>query len=131
MHAHAAGKMDGTHEGCAAMMKAAGVVVVGLALATFVLLPLTAVLARIQASLLDKAEDTVVTVNRDEAMGVKEAWKSFDWNAWARVAMTYAKYVVTQVGIMVLFVVTVYGQLVLFLGPEFYKVLGEMLVARS
>lgn len=131
MHAQAASQMEGSHEGCAAMMKAAGVAVVGLALAAFVLLPLTAVLARIQTSLLDEAEDTIIAVNRGEAMGVKEAWKSFDWNARVRVAKTYAKYVAMQMGLVFLFVAAVYGQLVLFLGPEFYKVLGEAFAARG
>lgn len=68
----------------------------------FIVMPLRAVLARLSVTRLQENEETVINVQREE-MTVKEAYKSFDWNAWARVAKAYIKGVAIQTAVAVLF----------------------------
>lgn len=68
----------------------------------FITMPLRAVLARLSVTRLRENEETVINVQREE-MTITEAFKSFDWNAWARVAKAYVKGVAIQTAVVVLF----------------------------
>jgi len=72
------------------------------------LVPAHMVLTRVQASLLPADERTIVPVSEalrgggnggeSEAVGMKEAWNTFEWGAWWKLGVLYA-----QVFVMVLF----------------------------
>lgn len=112
----------------ACLMKIVAVVALGVSWIIVVVIPVTTVLMRIHASLLPEGDETIVMVNRDGPMGIKEAWKSVDWNARMRIYKTLGKGIAIQMGIMLLFSVIVYSELVMFLGPDFSKVMTQLLM---
>ena len=111
----------------ACLVKIFAVAVVFFAWLILVVVPLDTVMARIHASLLSENEETIVSVHR-EAMSIKEAWKSVDWNARVRVYKAYLKGIAIQMSIMILFSAVVYVQLVMFLGPKFPEVIAQYMM---
>lgn len=90
--------------------EAFSVFVLGVILSFFLVLPANVVLTRVQASLLDDAEETIVPFDRTfsgkvvpEIVGgsgvisMTDAWKTFDWAARVRLVKTYAKVLVLQI----------------------------------
>lgn len=66
-------------------------------------LPAHMVLTRIQVSLLPADERTIIPVDEalrgSEAVGTKEAWRTFGWSAWGRLVLLYGQvFVVVLVG---------------------------------
>lgn len=118
-------KADGELSSC--LMKMFGVAVIGLCWIVCALVPMTAVLARVQASLLAETEETVISVLREEPMGIKAAWKSLDCSTFARVFKAYGRAVVIQLALIVLLAVALSVQLAVFIGPDFKDVLKGML----
>lgn len=93
-----------------------------------VVVPVTTVLSRMHASLLPEGEGTILTVHRQGAMTIKEAWKSVDWNARMRIYKTYVKGFVVQTSISLLFAAIVYAELTIFLGPRFPEVMTQLML---
>ena len=84
-------------------------VLAGAGVEVIALVPAHLVLTRIQASLLPADERTVVSVDKvlrgsgngreSEAVSMKEAWRTFGWGAWGRLAVLYGQiFVVVVVG---------------------------------
>lgn len=111
----------------ACLVKIFAVAAVFFAWVIVVVVPVSTVLARMQASLLPENEETIVSVHR-EALSIKEAWKSVDWNARVRVYKAYLKGFAIQMSIMILFAAVVYVQLVMFLGPKFPEVIAQYMM---
>lgn len=111
----------------ACLVKIFAVAVVFFAWVIAVVVPISTVMARIHASLLPENQETIVSVHR-EAMSIKEAWKSVDWNARVRVYKAYLKGFAIQMSIIILYSVFIYLQLVLFLGPKFPEVIAQYMM---
>jgi hypothetical protein len=92
----------------------------GLVLAFFFVLPANVVLTRVQASLLDDAEESIVPFDRSFGgkvvpeivggtgiIGMVDAWKTFDWASRIRLVKSYAKVLLMQIGVIILFVIVV------------------------
>lgn len=96
-------------------------VLTGASVELVALVPAHLVLTRIQASLLPADERTIISIDeslrrdmnggKNEAVGIKEAWRTFGWHAWARLGVLYAQ---------VLVIVVVGGGLVLAADFVFY-----------
>lgn len=111
-----------------------GTILAGLASVAWtclVVVPSTAVLAKIQTSLLHEDEDTILVVDRTENMGFAAAWASFDWNARARVYKAYARFWAVQIACVVLMLGVVYAEFVAFLGWGFEEKLPQTLYATA
>ena len=102
-----------------------------LAWTALVTIPATAVLSKIQTALLHEDEDAIIVVDRNEDMGFAAAWKSFDWNARARVYKAYAKFAAIQFGWMFVWLAVVYAQFVAFLGWDFEEKLPMTMYATA
>jgi hypothetical protein len=89
-----------------------------LVLAFIFVLPANVVLTRVQASLLDDAEETIVPFDRSFGgkvvpeivggtgiIGMVDAWKTFDWAARIRLVKAYAKVLLMQITVTILFVI--------------------------
>ncbi|KFY38167.1 hypothetical protein V494_04489 [Pseudogymnoascus sp. VKM F-4513 (FW-928)] len=111
----------------ACLIKIFAVAAVFFAWIILVVVPIDTVMARIHASLIPEKEETIVSVHR-EALSIKEAWKSVDWNARVRVYKAYLKGFAIQMSIMILFSAVVYLQLVMFLGPKFPEVITQYML---
>lgn len=98
-------------------LEAFSVFVFGVVLSFFLVLPANVVLTRIQASLLDDAEETIVPFDRTfsgkvvpEIVGgsgvisMTDAWKTFDWAARVRLVKTYAKVLLLQILVSIVFI---------------------------
>jgi len=94
--------------------------------------PATVALTRVQASLLSAEEDTIVPVDRSFSgtfvptaeggsgvIGLRDAWKTFDWNSRVRLAKIYLKGLAMQLAMMVWFFVCITLQMKLILGADF------------
>jgi hypothetical protein len=89
----------------------------GLVVAFFVVIPANVALTRVQASLLDDTEETIVPFDRSfggkvvpEIVGgagiisILDAWRTFDWASRIRLAKAYAKVFAMQIVVFILFV---------------------------
>jgi hypothetical protein len=112
----------------ACLLKVFAVAAVCFSWIILVVVPVTTVLSRIHASLLPEAEETIVTVQRDGVLSIKEAWKSVDWNARVRVYKMYLKGMMIQMSLMIMFSAVMYTELVLFLGPKFPEVMTQLMI---
>lgn len=96
------------------------VALVSIAWAVGVLVPMKAAVARIYASHLDKAEETIISVERTEDFGLAKAWKSVDWSVRKRVCFAYAKCMLIQWAIAALCFICIFAEVVLFFGPNYF-----------
>jgi len=116
------------------VVKAVSVLLVSLALFFMVALPAQVTLTRVQASLLSDDQETIVPFDRSfggkvipEIVGgtgvisMREAWKTFDWNARVRLLKAYAKVFLMQTGLSVLFFFTIFAELLLIVGKSDMK----------
>ncbi|KFX88780.1 hypothetical protein V490_07409 [Pseudogymnoascus sp. VKM F-3557] len=111
----------------ACLVKIFAVAAVFFAWVIVVVVPATTVLSRMHVSLLPAKQETIVSVHRD-AMSIKEAWKSVDWNARVRVYKAYLKGFAIQASLMIMFSAVMYLQLVMFLGPKFPEVITQYML---
>jgi len=130
---------------CAAMkilaMKVFTVFALGIFMSVAVVIPVTVSLTRVQASLLSEEEETVVPFDRSfggklssaiaggsGVLGLRDAWKTFDWNSRIRLIKIYLKVAAMQLAVCIWILVCVTAQLHVMLGKNFKLVLE---IARS
>ena len=124
------------HPGVAAI-KLVAVLGVALGVGVLVAFPARAVFVRVAASSLAADEDSVVPFDRsygglvgeDGRLKMRDAWKSFDWNARFRVLGVYAKLVAIQVALAVLYVAVVAMEVRAIAGKEVTRDLVERMKA--
>ena len=109
---------------------------VGLATATLVLFPTNVSLKRVQASMLPEQDESIVPFDRtfggkvkpeilggSGKVGMLDAWKTFDWAARIRLVKVYAKVMVLQAAVTILFGMIVFGELKMIMGDTLDKLL--------
>jgi hypothetical protein len=92
------------------------IVVLTLVLTTVLMIPATVVLTRVQASLLDDAEETIVPFDRSfggkfvpeitggpGVVGMLDAWKTFGWPARIRLLIIYLKAALLEIIVILIF----------------------------
>jgi len=120
------------------VFKGLSVAVLTIALRCFLVIPASVSLTRVQASLLADDEETIVPFDRSfggkvipeivggtGVVGVRDAWKTFDWNSRVRLAKTYVKTIAMETAIVIMMVSALVGQLVLILGDDFHKLIPK------
>ena len=93
---------------------------------------------RVQASLLPEEDEAIVPFDRtfggkvvpeivggSGMLGMRDAWKTFDWNATIRLVKVYVKTFFIQVALFVLFLVAVAVELRLMLGSQVDNILRD------
>lgn len=116
------------------IVKGFAVVGVAVALAFLLVVPANVILTRVQASLLNDEEETIVPFDRSfggkvvpeivggsGAIGMVEAWKTFDWNARVRLIKAYVKVTGMQIALSVLFFGVIVGEILLIVGKSDLK----------
>jgi len=106
-----------------------GLALLGLVLALVLVVPAKVVLTRVQASLLSDAEETIVPFDRTfsgkvvpeivggtGAVGMLDAWKTFDLQSRIRLIKAYVKVFLLQSAVSVVFIAALVAQFVLFAG---------------
>jgi hypothetical protein len=119
-------------------LKALSVAALGLILAFFLVLPANVTLSRVQASMLDDSEETIVPFDRSfggkvvpeiiggtGVIGLLDAWKTFDWNSRVCLVKAYVKVFAMQVAVSILFFVVMLGEVFLIVGTDFGRLLPE------
>jgi hypothetical protein len=117
-----------------AAFKLLSVFLLAIALGIFLVFPANVMLTRVQASLLPDAEETIVPFDRSfggkvipeifggtGAIGLLDAWKTFDWNARVRLIKTYVKVFFIQTALTFLFVAVAIAQLFIIIGKSDLK----------
>ncbi len=116
------------------ILKGLAVVLLGLLSAVAIVIPATVSLTRVQASLLPDEVETIVPFDRSfggkvipaivggsGAIGMLEAWKTFDWNSRVRLLKLYGRVILMETAVILLFSFVIAGQLNLIMGPELKK----------
>ena len=93
---------------------------------------------RLQASLLPEDDEPIVPFDRtfggkvvpaiiggSGMIGMRDAWKTFDWNAIVRVVKVYVKTAFMQMALFMLFLVAVAVELRLILGPQLDRIIRD------
>jgi hypothetical protein len=106
-----------------------------LALRALIVLPAKVSLTRVQASLLAPETETIVPFDRtfkgkfdtesDQALGMRDAWSTFDWNDRVRLVKAYAKVVAMSSFVSALFFAAIVGELILIMGNDIQKFLPK------
>ncbi|KAE8442201.1 hypothetical protein EG329_003730 [Mollisiaceae sp. DMI_Dod_QoI] len=115
-----------------------GIFVFGLVLAFLIVIPAKVTLTRVQASLLSDTEETIVPFDRSfggkvipeivggsGAIGMLDAWKSFDWASRIRLVKAYMKLFAIQIAVTILFSLCLIAQLFIILGKDWSKLIPE------
>jgi len=107
----------------------------GFFIAIAVVVPASVSLTRVHASLLSEDEATIVTFDRSfgriipfvawgsSAIGMLDAWKTFNWNSRLRLLKVYVKVAAMQMGLALFFLAAVIAQLHIFVGEDLLKML--------
>jgi len=116
------------------VLQGISVIVLGLAMSLFMVLPANIALTRVQASLLADTEETIVPFDRSfggkvipEIVGgsgvvsVLDAFKTFDWNARARLIKAYVKVFAMQLVLGIFFLITIAAEVLLIVGKSDLK----------
>lgn len=124
------------HQKSMMLLGGSGFAIMGLILGFVLVIPANVVLTRVQASLLADSEETIVPFDRSfsgkvvpeivggsGAIGMLDAWKSFDWAARVRLVKAYVKVFAMQMGVSILFTILFLLQLFLMVGNDFSKLL--------
>lgn len=112
------------------MLALATVVLVGFLTTVLVAVPATVTLKRVQASLLAEEEETVVPFDRTfggrvlpevvsggpSAVGILDAWRTFDWSARFRLVKLYTKIAAIQIAASAAFMLTAVAEVRLING---------------
>jgi len=117
-----------------AALKVFSILALAVALFFLIVIPANVILTRVQASLLPEDEETIVPFDRSfggkvvpevvagsGVVSILDAWKTFDWNARARLLKTYAKYMAMQIAISALCFATISAQIYLIMGDDIRK----------
>lgn len=115
-----------------------GIAIFGLLLSFLVVIPANVTLTRVQASLLNDAEETIVPFDRSfggkvipeivggsGVIGMLDAWKTFDWASRIRLIKAYVKVVAMQLAVTVLFSICIVAQLFIIVGKDWSKLVPE------
>ena len=110
------------------------VALTGIATIVLVVIPADVTLKRVQASMLPEEDESIVPFDRtfggkvkpeilggSGAVGMLDAWKTFDRSARIRLIKLYAKITTIQVATTVIFFMVVVGELRLIMGDDFAK----------
>ena len=108
-----------------------GILMITFILMVFVLLPLHVALTRVYGSLLAEEEESIVPFDRTyggkvvpEIVGgsgkleMRDAWKSFDWNARVRLVKIYLKTFAMQFALTILFIAVMFMNVRLIMGKQ-------------
>ncbi len=119
-------------------LKGLGLGTLGLVLTVLLWIPASVVLTRVQASLLPDTEETIVPFDRSfggkivpeivggsGAIGIIDAWKTFDRSSWIRLLKAYVKVFAMQFAVSVFFSIVLVLQLLLVVGKDFSKLHGS------
>ena len=122
------------------ILEALAVVVVGLATSLYIVFPAQVILTRVQASLLSEEEEAIVSFDRSFGgkvvpaivggsgrLEMRDAWRTFDWNARVRLFKIYAKVLMMQMALFVLYAVVVMIELRLAVGKQ----MDELVIAAA
>jgi len=125
-----------SHEAKVAAFGGFGILALALLLRFLVVIPAQVTLVRVQASLLPDSEETIVPFDRSfggkvipeivggsGAIGMLDAWKSFEWNSRIRLVKAYVKVFALQMGLSVLLFLTILCQLFLIVGKDLSKII--------
>lgn len=120
-------------------LKATGIAALSLVLSFVLVIPANVTLTRVQASLLDDAEETIVPFDRSfggkvmpeivggsGVAGMLDAWESFDWASRIRLVKAYVKVFAMQVAASILFAVVFVAQLFVIVGKDWSKFVPEI-----
>ncbi|KAH6717419.1 hypothetical protein DL95DRAFT_388792 [Leptodontidium sp. 2 PMI_412] len=118
--------------------KAIGILIFGLVFAFLIVIPANVTLTRVQASLLEDTEETIVPFDRSFGgkvipeivggsgmIGMLDAWKTFDWASRIRLIKTYLKVVGMQMAVTFLFTMCLISQLFIIAGNDWSKLVPE------
>ncbi|MCJ1477460.1 hypothetical protein MMC13_006132 [Lambiella insularis] len=117
------------------------VLISGVLAAVFIIIPSHVALKRVQASLLPEEDESIVPFDRtfngkvvpeilggSGRVGMREAWKSFDWNGRIRLVKVYTKVLAMQMALFMVFVIAVTGELRIILGDRLDKVIMQQVL---
>jgi len=118
------------------VMQSFAVFAVAIGTAVLVLVPATATLRRVQASLLPDEDEAIVPFDRTfdgnvvpeivggtGKLGVVDAWRSFEWAARVRLLKVYVKTFAMEVAVTALFVGIMFAEVHLIMGDELQKLM--------
>jgi hypothetical protein len=113
-----------------------GLLILGLLLGCFLVFPANIILTRVQASLLNDAEETIVPFDRSfggkvipEIVGgsgvisMLDAWKTFDWASRIRLGKTYGKVFAMQLAVSTLFTLVLVAEVFMIVGKNWSKLI--------
>lgn len=117
------------------------VLITAILAAVLVIFPSHVALKRVQASLLPEEDESIVPFDRtfngkvvpeilggSGCVGMREAWKSFDWNGRIRLVKVYAKVFSMQVALLMIFIITATAELRIILGDQLDKVIMQQVL---
>ena len=131
-------KSDGDAVSGKQLVAALPIGILAIILGVVLIIPANVILTRVQASLLDDAEETIVPFDRSfggkvepEIVGgsgvivMLDAWKTFDWNARVRLVKAYLKVWGMQMVLAVSLIVTLAFELFLIVGKDWSKLMPQ------
>jgi len=126
------------HERTMMSLEGFGIFALGVVLSFLLVVPANVTLTRVQASLLPDTEETIVPFDRSfagkvipeivggsGAIGMLDAWKTFDWSSRIRLVKAYAKVFAIQTVVTILFAICLVSQLFIIVGKDLSKVFPD------
>ncbi len=127
-----------SHEQTILALKGLGLGALGLLLTILLWIPASVVLTRVQASLLPDTEETIVPFDRSfggkivpeivggsGAIGIVDAWTTFDRSSWIRLIKAYVKVFAMQFAVSLFFSIVIILELCIVVGKDFSKLHGS------
>jgi hypothetical protein len=121
-----------------ALVKMASVAGLAMVLGVLLVIPANVTLTRVQASLLDDSEETIVPFDRSfggkvepeivggsGVLGMLDAWKTFDWNARVRLVKAYLKVWAMQLVLTLFFTICGIAELFIIVGKDWSKLVPQ------
>ncbi len=128
---HGSGKDDAQKF---ALFQVALAAVAGIVIIVLVIIPADVTLKRVQASMLPEEDEAIVPFDRtfggkvvpeilggSGAVGMFDAWKTFDRSAMIRLLKLYAKIFLVQFATTILFIMVIFGELRVIMGDDLRK----------
>lgn len=117
-----------------ALIELIGVFLIAIGTVILVVVPAEVTLKRVQASMLPEEEDSIVPFDRtfagkkkpeilggSGAVGILDAWKTFDRSARIRLIKLYAKIWAIQLATSFMFIFVIIGEIRLIMGDDMFK----------
>jgi len=118
----------------AVALKTMSILILGLVLGFFLVIPTSVILTRVQASLLADDQESIVPFDRSfggkvipeivggsGVVGLRDAWNTFDRNARVRLIKTYVKVFAMQTALMLCFIGVIVAQIFIVIGKSDLK----------